>query len=58
MSILSAGGDMVADKKKTSNDKETFSTLDNGNKNDRHNDNARAAAALEQETPRINTDNL
>ncbi|WP_334215915.1 hypothetical protein [Mangrovibacillus sp. Mu-81] len=49
---------MVADKKKISKDIEKYSSLDNGNKNDRHNDNARAAAALEQETPRINTDNL
>jgi hypothetical protein len=49
---------MVADKKKISKDIEKYSLLYNGNKNDRHNDNARAAAALEQETPRINTDNL
>ncbi|MEG9295052.1 hypothetical protein V6B33_01205 [Mangrovibacillus sp. Mu-81] len=48
----------MADKKKISKDIEKYSSLDNGNKNDRHNDNARAAAALEQETPRINTDNL
>jgi hypothetical protein len=49
---------MVADKKKTSKDIEKYSTLENGNKNNQHNDNARAAAALEQEIPRINTDNL
>jgi hypothetical protein len=49
---------MVADKKKTSRDIEKYNTLENGNKTNRHNDNARAAAALEQEIPRINTDNL
>jgi hypothetical protein len=48
----------VADKKKTSKNIEKYSTLDNGYKNDRHNDNAREAAALEPEYPRINTDNL
>ncbi|MCJ8007240.1 hypothetical protein ACFFF5_07020 [Lederbergia wuyishanensis] len=47
----------MADKKKTSKHIEKYSKLDR-NKNDRHNDNARAAAALEPETPRINTDNL
>ncbi|WP_163102505.1 hypothetical protein [Peribacillus alkalitolerans] len=47
----------MADKKKTSKHNESFSNLDR-DKNDRHNDNARAAAALEPETPRINTDNL
>jgi hypothetical protein len=49
---------MVADKKKKSKDIDKYSTLENGNKTNRHNDNARAAAALGQETPRINTDNL
>ncbi|WP_407270410.1 hypothetical protein [Radiobacillus sp. PE A8.2] len=33
-------------------------TLDNRVTDERHNDNARAAAAMEQENPRINTDNL
>ncbi|MBS4199199.1 hypothetical protein KHA93_05960 [Bacillus sp. FJAT-49732] len=47
----------MADKKKTSKHIERYSKLDRY-KNDRHNDNARAAAALEPETPRINTDNL
>ncbi|WP_303049455.1 hypothetical protein [Bacillus sp. Marseille-Q1617] len=42
----------MADKKKNER------TLKNENKNDRHNENARETAALEQETPRINTDNL
>jgi hypothetical protein len=49
---------MVSDKKKTSKDIEKYSILENGNKNNRHNDNAKAAAALEQKTPRIKTDNL
>jgi hypothetical protein len=49
---------MVADKKKTSRSIEKYNTLENGNKNNRHNDNARATAALEPEIPRINTDNL
>ncbi|MDR7079441.1 hypothetical protein J2Y03_004499 [Neobacillus niacini] len=44
----------MADKKETSEEKEKYNTLEN----DRHNDNARAAAALETETPRISTDNL
>jgi hypothetical protein len=57
LDILSVGGDKVADKKKTSKHIERYSKLDRY-KNDRHNDNARAAAALEPETPRINTDNL
>lgn len=56
MDILSVGGDKVADKKKTSNHIKSDNKLD-GYKNDRHNDNARAAA-LEPEYPRINTDNL
>lgn len=57
MDILSIGGDKVADKKKTSKDLEKSSKLDSY-KNDRHNDNASAAAALEPQTPRIYTDNL
>ncbi|WP_171050779.1 hypothetical protein [Bacillus sp. BHET2] len=48
----------MADKKKTSKDIEEYRTIDNGNKNDRHNDNARATAALNPEAPRINTDNI
>jgi hypothetical protein len=52
-----AGGGKVVDKKKTSKDKEKYNPSDT-DINDRHNDNARAAAALEQEYPRINTDNL
>ncbi|MBS4208066.1 hypothetical protein [Bacillus sp. FJAT-50079] len=47
----------MADKKKNSNHIESNSKLDRS-KNDRHNDNAKAAAALEPEIPRINTDNL
>ncbi|MBS4208083.1 hypothetical protein [Bacillus sp. FJAT-50079] len=47
----------MADKKKTSKHIESNSKLDRS-KNDRHNDNASATAALEQDTPRINTDNL
>lgn len=43
--------------KKTSKHIERNSKLDKIN-NDRHNDNARAAAALEPGTPRISTDNL
>jgi hypothetical protein len=46
----------VAHKKKTSKDIEKYSKLDR-TINDQH-DNARAGAALEPETPRINTDNL
>ena len=57
MDILSVGGDKVADKKKTSKEIENYSKLDRS-QNDRHNDNARAAAALDPLTPRINTDNL
>lgn len=53
MGILSVGGEKVADKNKTSKD----SKLDK-NKNDRHTNNASAAAGLEPGTPRINTDNL
>ncbi|WHZ05720.1 hypothetical protein QNH48_14290 [Neobacillus sp. YX16] len=47
----------MADKKKTSNHIERSSKIDR-DKNERHNANARAAADLETETPRINTDNL
>ncbi|MFJ5761935.1 hypothetical protein ACIQAA_23020 [Neobacillus sp. NPDC093182] len=47
----------MADKKKTSKPIETDSKLDKY-ENDRHNDNARAAAELESNIPRINTDNL
>lgn len=47
----------MADKKKTSNHIKSDNKLDEY-KNDRHNDNARAAADLEPEYPRINTDNL
>jgi hypothetical protein len=57
LDILFVGGDKVANKKKTSNHIESESKLDRDN-NDRHNENARGAAALEQEIPRINTDNL
>jgi hypothetical protein len=44
---------MVADKKKTSKE---YSTSEK--KQDRHNDNAKAAASLQSEAPRISTDNL
>jgi hypothetical protein len=47
----------VAEEKKTSKPTETNSNLDQYN-NARHNDNAKAAAANEPITPRINTDNL
>ena len=47
----------MADKKKPSQDIEKHSELDQIN-NDRHNDNARAAATIKGNTPRINTDNL
>lgn len=47
----------MADKKKTSKHIDRDSKLERDN-NDRHNENARAAAALEPDTPRINTDNL
>lgn len=57
MDILFVGGDKVAEKKKTSKPIEKDSKLDR-DQNDRHNDNARAAAALESNIPRINTDNL
>ncbi|SCB75666.1 hypothetical protein GA0061094_0302 [[Bacillus] enclensis] len=42
----------MADKKKEDR------TLKNEEKNDRNNENAKAAATLKQETPRINTENL
>ncbi|WP_187442933.1 hypothetical protein [Rossellomorea vietnamensis] len=48
----------MADNKKASRDTEELGALNKGNKNDRHNENARAAANLEQEYPRINTDNI
>ncbi|MGD6967387.1 hypothetical protein ACQCVP_13230 [Rossellomorea vietnamensis] len=48
----------MADNKKTLKDTEEFGVLNKGNKNDRHNENARAAANLKQEYPRINTDNI
>ncbi|MGR3764173.1 hypothetical protein [Rossellomorea sp. NS-SX7] len=48
----------MADKKETFKNIEEHSTSDNRQHNDRHNENARAAASLEQETPRIGTDNL
>jgi len=57
LDILTVGGDLVADKKKTSIHIERNNKLERS-KNDRHNENARTAAALEPETPRINTDNL
>lgn len=47
----------MADKKKTSEHIDKDNKLDRY-QNDRHNENARAAVALEPETPRINTDNL
>lgn len=47
----------MADKKETSKHIERDSNI-NSYENDRHNDNAREAAAPETETPRINTDNL
>ncbi|WP_421378104.1 hypothetical protein ACOJQI_12140 [Bacillus salacetis] len=49
----------MADKKKNPNDTEEYNSLESAvDIDDRHNENARAAAALEQEYPRINTDNL
>jgi hypothetical protein len=57
MDILSVGGDKVTDEKNTSKQEESYSKTDRIN-NDRHNDNARAAADLQSNTPRINTDNL
>jgi hypothetical protein len=57
LDILSVGGDKVTDEKNTSKQEESYSKTDRIN-NDRHNDNARAAADLQSNTPRINTDNL
>jgi hypothetical protein len=57
MDILSVGGDKVTDEKNTSKQEESYGKTDRIN-NDRHNDNARAAADLQSNTPRINTDNL
>jgi hypothetical protein len=57
MDILFVGGDKVTDEKNTSKQEESYSKTDRIN-NDRHNDNARAAADLQSNTPRINTDNL
>jgi hypothetical protein len=57
LDILSVGGDKMTDKKQTSKNIDRNSKLDENN-NDRHNDNARAAADNESVTPRINTDNL
>ncbi|WP_162785154.1 hypothetical protein [Bacillus sp. P14.5] len=48
----------MADNKNTPKDLEELGALNKGNKNDRHNENARAAANLQQEYPRIITDNL
>jgi hypothetical protein len=45
------------DNKKTSNHIEKDTNLDKS-ENDRHNENARAAAAPDTDRPRINTDNL
>jgi hypothetical protein len=45
------------DKKKTSNHIEKNTNLDR-TENNRHNENARAAAAPDTDKPRINTDNL
>ncbi len=47
----------MADKKKPSQNIENYRELYQKN-NDRHSKNARAAAAIELQTPRINTDNL
>jgi hypothetical protein len=57
LDILFEGGENVADKKKPSQDIENYRELDQKN-NDRHSENARAAASIELQTPRINTDNL
>jgi hypothetical protein len=43
---------------KTSKDIEKYSKLDRNKNDDRHNENARAAAEIEPITPRISTDNL
>ncbi|WP_456274834.1 hypothetical protein [Bacillus sp. AK031] len=47
----------MADKKKNPENKNRSNQLD-GSNNNRHNENARAAAALEPGFPRINTDNI
>ncbi|MBY0147887.1 hypothetical protein [Neobacillus niacini] len=47
----------MTDEKNTSKQEESYGKTDRIN-NDRHNDNARAAADLQSNTPRINTDNL
>jgi hypothetical protein len=57
LDILSVGGDKVTDEKNTSKQEESYSKTDRIN-NDRHNDNARATADFQSNTPRINTDNL
>jgi hypothetical protein len=57
LDILSLGGGIVADKQNTSKQIEGNTELER-NENDRHNDNARAAADPVTNTPRINTDNL
>jgi hypothetical protein len=49
---------MMADKKRTPLDGEHNGASDQGKSDDRHNDNARAAAELKQEYPRIHTDNI
>jgi hypothetical protein len=48
---------MVADNQNTSKQIDRDTELERNN-NDRHNDNARAAADPVTNTPRINTDNL
>jgi hypothetical protein len=57
LDIVTVGGEKVADQKIPSKHIEKNNKLDRS-KNDRHNENAKTAAALEPETPRINTDNL
>jgi hypothetical protein len=57
LGILSVGGDEVADEKKTTKNIERDSKLERC-EYDRHNVNAREAAALEPDMPRINTENL
>ncbi|WP_168413200.1 hypothetical protein [Bacillus salacetis] len=48
----------MADKKKPTEERERNRTINQNPEDDRHNENARAAANLAQEYPRINTDNL
>ncbi|WP_161568372.1 hypothetical protein [Anaerobacillus alkaliphilus] len=48
----------MAEKKNTSQDLNKYNKSDDDYQNDRHNDNARATAALEPENPRIDTDSL